>query len=403
MAMSTVMKILMLADTTGGPPGWILPYNPSLDIDLARGRSYVNDVEQDDEGPIKALFSTFSTPAHYATGTDGLLYSVSANSLDAFTLGFKCQGQLIEEARTNFSTNTNLNPSATTNLTKTGDAAATLTVVSDTAALAAIGLSGNVFKLDNSAGSTNARVQASGTIGSTATCTISAYWRGSGTGGLHSGFGTESAAAVPAAYVRRDWQSTSGETGRVFSIFATAGSIVYFILNQIEIGAFVTSPIAIAGSTVTRAASDIRRTLGSELNASGFSMYWRGVVPSNSGVALGQVDDGTNNNRVVVYRHTDNKLYVGIVVGGVEQGPLDLGSVSAGASVRVALRAAENDFAASLNGAAVVTDVSGSLPSGLTTLRPGRDASGAHWNAPVARGGLWSSLLGDAQLRAVAA
>jgi len=100
------------------------------------------------------------------------------------------QGLLLSDvARTNKVTVYNANPDASlTNAVKTGDAAATLTRVLDTTALAAAGLSavatsGYVFKLDNSAGSTTAIATFNGLTGNTNPHTCSAWIRGTGAAG----------------------------------------------------------------------------------------------------------------------------------------------------------------------------------------------------------------------------
>ncbi|MET4190716.1 MULTISPECIES: hypothetical protein [unclassified Bradyrhizobium] len=148
------------------------------------------------------------------------------------------------------STNKNANPTATTNVAKTGDAAATLTIVDDSAALTAAGLSnictsGKVYKLDNSAGSTTAQASFSGQTSNLNIHALSAYVRGSGAINLRTGFcaPTGMARTVTTNYVRQSVtlaSLTAGalNTADVMWIEATAGSVVYFILNQFEDNTF---------------------------------------------------------------------------------------------------------------------------------------------------------------------
>jgi hypothetical protein len=172
------------------------------------------------------------------------------------------RGLLIEGARTNKSTNYNAAPNGSlTNVIKFGDAAATLTEVDDSAALAAAGLqnicpSGKVFKLDNTAGVAAAVAWCAGVTGNTNTHTASAYVRG-GTGSFaqYSAGGTPYGAwAASSSYVRRVGTFTPVDASRVCAIVADAGQVVYFILNQLEEGGFVSSPIVVAGASATRAA-----------------------------------------------------------------------------------------------------------------------------------------------------
>lgn len=96
------------------------------------------------------------------------------------------------------------------------------------------------------------------------------------------------------------------------------------------------------------------------------------------------VDDGTNNNnnRRIVYG-TDGRIHVIATSGGVDQCDLDLGAVAADTDFAVAARFADNNFAASLNGGAIVTDLSGTNPIGLSTARLGRRSDGYAWNSTV--------------------
>lgn len=113
----------------------------------------------------------------------------------------------------------------------------------------------------------------------------------------------------------------------------------------------------------------------------------RGRTPrKSSGGAVNvamQVDDGTSNNRRTLRYGTDGKLHVIATVGGVDQCDLDLGAVANDTDFTVACRFADNKFAASLNGGAIVTDLSGANPLGLTTARIGRSSAGNYWNSTI--------------------
>lgn len=172
-------------------------------------------------------------------------------------------GFAIPEGRTNKCTNYNANPTDLTNVTKSGDAASTLSVVDDTAALLASGLqnictSGKVYKLDNSAGSTEAFAAIEGTSGNTNAHSFGAFVRGSGGGRVLLSSGGAAAQNYPtlaATYQRvTAANKTPASTGQKMTCSATAGSVIYFILNQLEEGAFATSPIVVAGASATRAA-----------------------------------------------------------------------------------------------------------------------------------------------------
>lgn len=116
----------------------------------------------------------------------------------------------------------------------------------------------------------------------------------------------------------------------------------------------------------------------------------RGVVEISAraphGIAaavLWQVDDGSEDNRLRIERDATGDLHCIVTAGGVAQADLDLGAVAGGADFSVAFAWASDDFAASLDGAAAVTDTSGSVPSGLTTMRFGHSFTGEHWSSTV--------------------
>jgi hypothetical protein len=147
----------------------------------------------------------------------------------------------------------------------------------------------------------------------------------------------------------------------------------------------VTSYVQVVASPVVRAAD-----VGLITNANALAdQCWivKGRTPRK--IASGainiafQADDGTANNRRVLRYGTDSRLHLIATVGGIDQCDLDMGAVAANTDFAIAVRWADNNFAASLNGAAIVTDVSGSNPLGLTTARVGRGATGSYWNSTL--------------------
>lgn len=105
---------------------------------------------------------------------------------------------------------------------------------------------------------------------------------------------------------------------------------------------------------------------------------------SGGGVnVLLHVDDGTNNNNRRIVYGTDGRIHVIATSGGIDQCDLDLGAVAANTDFAVAARFADNNFAASLNGGAIVTDLSGTNPVGLSTALLGRRSDGYAWNSTI--------------------
>jgi hypothetical protein len=95
------------------------------------------------------------------------------------------------------------------------------------------------------------------------------------------------------------------------------------------------------------------------------------------------VDDGYFFNRRLIYYSTTGRLIVAAAIANVTTCNIDLGAVAADTDFTIAVRWADNNFAASLNGGAIGTDLSGANPLGLTTARVGRDDSGNYWNSTI--------------------
>lgn len=116
-------------------------------------------------------------------------------------------------------------PIDTSGLYLTGAVEATLAVVEDTTALAAAGLlgvtSGRALLLDNSAGSTNARLALQATVDSTGDWVLSAFVRSDGTVSLRTGYGGYPAigsligdpVVTPTGYVRASRNSAQKDGG----------------------------------------------------------------------------------------------------------------------------------------------------------------------------------------------
>lgn len=164
---------------------------------------------------------------------------------------------------------------------------------------------------------------------------------------------------------------------------ATRGVAIDFTLRigwpQLELGSFATSPIRTTGVAATRAADVV--TIAFAGGGPG-SVVVSARTPSGIGTqTVWSWDDGTSENRIRVYRNFSCEVHCVVTVGGVDQVDLNLGVVVANTSFKAGFAWAENDFAASLNGATVVSATGGSVPRGLTTIRPGSDISGNYWYA----------------------
>jgi hypothetical protein len=183
------------------------------------------------------------------SGVDGATFKVASVSIRKVAGNHATQptsaNRPTVSARYNKCTNNNANPVDLTGMTKSGDAAAVLSVVDDSAALAAAvaagvipagkATSGKVYLLDNTAGVAQAYANAAGTTGNLNSHTVSAYVRGTGTARV----GTNSVATIPqtpltGAYQRVVFTAASGTTGQTLYVTAEPGAVVYFILNDMR-------------------------------------------------------------------------------------------------------------------------------------------------------------------------
>lgn len=339
-----------------------------------------------------------TTPSTYNASTASQFFGPRLD-YDPVTLALR--GLLVEEQRTSAITGvTNFNPVNTTGFTTFGDAAGTLTVVSDTAALTASGLigactSGTVFKMDNSAGTTPfyARTTNAITLGVSTTWAMSVYARGSGTFTIDVNAGTWTGTTSPAltsSYQRISSVGSSNTSNNQFRLAAAAGAVVYFILMQAEQGAFPTSIIPNTGaSSVTRNA-DVATMSGSQftpwyngtqgtlvVTAAPYSVtaYSPFVVSRNTATTLNDRLDFSGNNGSAT-----NAARFTVVVGGSTQADTVVGvspGMTAGTQYKFSAAYAASNFVSSSQGILSTPATSGSVPTGANIFEIGNRSSGS--------------------------
>lgn len=136
---------------------------------------------------------------------------------------------------------------------------------------------------------------------------------------------------------------------------------------QFEAGEFATSYIPTTSAAVIRSADLCTITGGAFSgfwNASEGTLVFKGSKPAvqANGTTYVAVDDNTSNNRLILFYSTNE--FFNVVAGGVTQASISSGvSVSANTRFGMAARYKVNDFALSVSGGAVGTDVSGTIPS----------------------------------------
>lgn len=353
---------LLLTRLGRGRATWDRRYNPSLVIDIARAG--LADM-------VRGAALTYSrASAAWAFDSSGVLRQYASGAPRIVPSPVGVMSVLSEPQSTNKCTNYNANPNGSlTNMAKGGDAAATLTEVDDTAALAAAGLStvcssGKVFKLDNSAGVAIAYVDAYGATGNTNDHALSAYMRGSGSAYLRTIFTLTNdwgPATLTSSYARIVSRQSSGLAGGsknsvdALRIVAHPGAVVYFILNQFEEGAYETTPIVVAGSQVTRAIEVVSGTPA--LNSAEGTLWVDFSVPNvvQSGVFLFTVSEWANS--YIALQQNSAAPAVPVRKDMVANADLyPAGTVVANARHRMAARYKAGDNAACFDGGAVTSN-----------------------------------------------
>jgi hypothetical protein len=306
------------------------------------------------------------------------------------------RGLLVEEARTNLATYSNTFSDASwaaigtknlvANSTVSPDGEVNASTLTDNSAVAFQGASKSVTVANDNATYTASLYVRKTTGGTSATFGFNFQLTGgtlvgasprinTDTGALLSGSGTVQNAGAYWRLTATITNNTTGNTTLVLSVFpataahgsgtdssaATGSAVIYGA--QMEVGAFATSYIPTIASTVTRSA-DVATITGSLFSQwynqsegawiASFSPY---VV--NFGVVT-QISAATNNDRFQLLN--DNSGQIAVSTGGVGQGTIDAGTVSAGLTNNLSYAYRTNDTAASLNGGASVADTTVTLP-----------------------------------------
>jgi len=173
----------------------------------------------------------------------------------------------------------------------------------------------------------------------------------------------------------------------------TAGEFAYLWGAQLEDGAFPTSYIPTAGASATRAA-DVPVLAYSPTIPITLVMWATPNAVSTVGSAIYMLaDDASSNNRIRLYNDASfPNARMLVTVGGATQASLANTAVVAGSRLKMAARAEVNNAGLSVNGGAVITDVSCTMPA--TTRITAADA-----NAYIERWLVYPSF-SDAQLQA---
>lgn len=161
--------------------------------------------------------------------------------------------------------------------------------------------------------------------------------------------------------------TTSGTHNVAPAHIATSSTTtgIYIWGAQLEVGSFPTSYIPTVASSVPRVADVAMMT------DANFSSWYRqdefSAVARFIGNAVGTHTvaswNNTTANEMIKLESVSGTLTLSVTAGGVAQASISLGSVATGTSYIVAAAWKLNDIAASVNGAAVVTNIVATLPT----------------------------------------
>ena len=355
-------------------------------------------------------------------GSDGLIQSASINNArfdhDPVTLASK--GLLIEESRTNLTIQSQAFDNVAYSKAAIGVAAATITANNDTApdgtltadlvnfsATTAIDQQGQLFR--------NVLAATAGQ-----NITLSIYMRvPSGTATVFIGL-TELSPLTGqsvACNVTTTWQrfSITRTVLATTTIFLQIGPVTSVFMGQpavqpaasvllwgaqFEVGAFPTSYIPTTTVALTRSADVCSITGGdftSLYNATEGTILVNASTPASGDRTVLSTDDNTANEMIRLRTEGTNPFFK-VTDGGSEVVAIDAGTVTANTTFKLAAAYEVNDFAASINGGAVVTDTSGAIPT-VDRMRIGAGEGGNTMCSSIASVRYFKKRLPDAKLQ----
>ena len=221
---------------------------------------------------------------------------------------------------------------------------------------------------------------------------------------------TFTGAAIPAAHIMMGYPNT-GATLNNFGVQYTGdGTSGLFLWGaQLELGAFATSYIPTVASTVTRSA-DVATMTGTNFS-SWYNQSEGTIVASILSAPVNTIaqqalylSDGTANNTIFTRRNSVGSVATAVSSGGVTQGDVSAGSAVAGsAAYKYAFAYAANDLAESVNGSAVGTDTSATIPT-LSQMNLGASVANTQLlNGHIRQIAYYNTRLSNSQLQTLTA
>jgi hypothetical protein len=145
---------------------------------------------------------------------------------------------------------------------------------------------------------------------------------------------------------------------------ATSGDAVDVAFFTNELGSAASSPIRTDSQTGFRFKDDLNfpETVTPRGDSTKFTIVAEFTPRAATGTRWFEM--GGLNNTHFVQSYVESGIHLSVWTGGVQQCEIDAGAFTANAANRIAMGAETNNFAVSIDGAAVVTDVSGTMMTG---------------------------------------
>ena len=174
---------------------------------------------------------------------------------------------------------------------------------------------------------------------------------------------------------------------------------------QLEPQLYSTSYIPTMGTAETRAADSCSVTGASDVIGQTEGTLF---VDFNSGALDGEiqgfsVNNGTSQNRIVIFKNQNDKVEIQVRVSGVVQASILSVDLLANTQYKAALGYANNDVVLYLNGNQVGTDTSASIPACTDVCFDSDSSGGSPFYKDVKRAALFNERLSNAELAALTA
>jgi hypothetical protein len=121
---------------------------------------------------------------------------------------------------------------------------------------------------------------------------------------------------------------------------------------------------------------------------------------TDAGLVFFELSNNTVNQRFLTFGRSTGSSGFSVNAGGVSQADLNSGVViTANTPLKMAGAYAANNFGASFNGGDTLTDIAGSLPTGINQAAIGVGTTGTILNGTIARVTFWPTRLSNTTLQ----